>query len=98
MLMLCGIWIFTTVRSAFYSIKAGGFTHCCWGSLMIIPACAATLSGIRQKDPIALDHLTGNEFTTLAYWTETSVKVSWLRSQAPPQFPKTHRTGNFEFP
>src|SRR5271165_143423 len=49
--MLCGIWIFITVRCAFYSIKAVGFIHCCWGSLMIIPACAAMLNGIWPKEP-----------------------------------------------
>jgi putative transposase len=43
---LCGIWIFTTGRCVFYSIKAGGLTHCCWASLMIIPACAAMPNGI----------------------------------------------------
>jgi putative transposase len=51
MSMLCGIWIFITVRCASYWTKAVGFTHCCWASLMIIPACAAMPSGIWQKEP-----------------------------------------------
>ena len=33
------------------SIKADGFTRCCWGLLMIIPACAAMPNGIWQKVP-----------------------------------------------
>ena len=49
--LLCGIWIFTTARCAFYSIKAVGLTNCCWASLMIIPACAAMPNGIWPKEP-----------------------------------------------
>src|SRR6516164_69102 len=88
MSMLCGIWIFITVRCAFYSIKAVGFTRCFWGSWMIIPACAATLNGILQKGALPRALMTDNGSAMLAAeTTEGLARLGILHETTLPYAP-----------
>jgi len=54
--------------------------------------------GTLRLDPIALYDSTWNGLIASALWTQTSVKVFWIRSQPSSQFPQTHRTCDFEPP
>ena len=49
-------------------------------TLLLLLRVVGVTQGTLRLDPITLYDSTGNEFIASAFWTETPVKVSWLRS------------------